>query len=172
MGLPAEKKSISAVVPPQGGKIFSDTITIDMSKTWKEAVDAAVSKVPMFSVVRGGSVSWYYQPASFSSSKELKHVVLVNFGRVISGSDAPLSWGKQSGLSPANPRIIFSLSENNPDLNNILGFEEMTIFSTVPCEFFACDYFPGIFWKNGLRKANMETCFDSFEENAWFAFTA
>ena len=113
---------------PEGGKVHSYVVPVDLGRDWGLAVAAAAPETRW-----GKNDVWQHREENPSSIKggriEEHEVVLVNFGRMLPQLAYAAVWGAACGLRPASERLVLALAEHKQYLNRMLGMPGMGVLS-------------------------------------------
>ena len=155
------------IIPPPGGRIQILSVPVDESKPWEDAVKAAGPNTgPDWEIWKVGK---QYPPLpGFRPS--LKQVVLANFGRAIESSEEALVWGREQKLVPSTPRVIFSVGEHYPELNQHLEMESMAVVSLKQCSCGGDQCAPYVWFDGSERGASLLRFAGRWGGHGWFAF--
>jgi hypothetical protein len=144
-------------------------IRIKQNREWQEAVNLAGPNTPDHYNVRKSEVSGQYQPAS---NKEIEtDIVLLNYSKGDGNWDKGTAWGKEAKLNAANPREVFAIGEQKPDLHTILGQNPMYVVAPIECSFEGNRNACYVWWIESERGAFLSWVghFDG-ASRGWFAF--
>ena len=155
------------IIPPPGGRIQILTAVVDESRSWEDAVKAAGPDTGRDWDI--WKVGGKYPPRP-RAKPSLKHVVLCNFGKIIESCEEALTWGKEQKLKPVTPRVVFSISEHYPDLDQYLGIRDMDMLALQKC---LCDGFQCVTYicfEDSRRKAIIDRFDINQSSYNWFVF--
>ncbi len=143
-------------------------VRVKQNREWQEAVNLAGPNTPNHYNVRKTEVSAQYQPAS---NKEIEtDIVLLNYPKGDGNWDKGTAWGKEAKLNATNPREVFAIGEQKPDLHTILGQNPMYVVAPIECSFGGGRRACCVWWRASEREADLDWLGYFYDARVWFAF--
>lgn len=152
---------------PKGGRIHIVRVPVNPAREWHEAIDAAGPNTGKDWDIR--KVGDQYPPQKGKVRE--REIILVNFGKTISGTQYALDWAKPYGLQPEPPRSVFAIGEHKPNLNKELGMDYMAVVSPVECAFEGHRRVPCVWWRASQRRVDLSWFALDWLDDDWFAFS-
>lgn len=154
------KTDVMGVEPPEGGRIYGFRVIVDYGRDWQDAVKAASSDSPLDRVLAAGD-----RYLSVSNEVVEEEILLLNFPNIDDNWDRAQTWAEAQGLKRTNPREIFAISEQYPELNESVGQDIMYVLATaVPLNGGKCN----VVWCDDERVPGFGVTFSNFY--VWLAF--
>jgi hypothetical protein len=145
-------------------KTYELKVKVNNARDWQEAINAISNKTGENWGVR--KLSNLYPPSEGEAEQDLILINLPEGGT----REQVLEYAKANNLEPTNPREVFAIGEQHPDLDNILGFSYMYVLETTNCAIennrLAC----GVWWISSERMAGLYWISESNDQLGWFAF--
>jgi hypothetical protein len=165
----ARIEELTALATKVGARIHVlRRVRVKHNREWQEAVNLAGPNTPDHYNVRKSEVSGQYQP---TSNKEIEtDIVLLNYSKGDGNWDKGTAWGKEARLNATNPREVFAIGEQKPDLHTILGQNPMYAVAPTECTFGGGRSACYVWWYGCLREAALPWVSNFRGARAWFAF--
>lgn len=153
------------LIPPRGGRIYTLHVSYDKGRPWQEAINAAAPGTPADSGVRRAANEHPPQ-----AGKKEDEVILLHFPR--RGSwDKAIAWASQVGLGRSDPRAVFAISEQHPNLSQELGLDPMYLIATKEWYFGGKYWICLVSWNGSEHQADLDDTEDLYYgEDLWFVF--
>lgn len=109
-------------------------------------------------------------PCLSTSNKEIEtDVILLNCSKGEGNWDKAIAWGNEAKLRAVNPREVYTICEQNPDLHTVLGKKEM--YMVAPVSSFKDNRPLHSFWWIGSKRGPLLCWISDFERaDGCFAF--
>ena len=165
----ARIEELTALATKAGARIHVlRRVRVKQNREWQEAVNLAGPNTPDHYNVRKSEVSGQYQPAS---NKEIEtDIVLLNYSKGDGNWDKGTAWGKEAKLNATNPREVFAIGEQKPDLHTILGQNPMYVVASIECSFEGDRGVCAVWWLVSGRVSLLLWLGGFRDANGWFAF--
>lgn len=165
----ARIEELTALATKAGARIHVlRRICVKQNREWQEAVNLAGPNTPSHYNVRKTEVSARYQPA-FNKDIETD-IVLLNYSKGDGNWDKGTAWGKEAKLNATNPREVFAIGKQKPDLHTILGQNPMYVVAPIECTFGGLRSACCVWWGDSERGAYLYWISDFDGAHDWFAF--
>ncbi len=165
----ARIEELTALATKAGARIHVlRRVRVKQNREWQEAVNLAGPNTPDHFNVRKSEVSGQYQPAS---NKEIEtDIVLLSYSKGDGNWYKGIAWGKEAKLNATNPREVFVIGEQKPNLRTILGQNPIYVVAPIECTFEGDRNACYVWWDASERGAGLDWvgCFD--DADFWFAF--
>ncbi len=160
------KTETIGITPPQGARIHTLRLTVQMNRPWQEAIDAAGPDTPAdYNVRKVGDL----YPATGTDAVEGDYIIL-NFPAGNGNWDKALAWAQGAGLKNTVPREVFAVGEHNSSLHRTLGVDPMYVVATTDCSFVSGRNACYVWWHGSERKAYLNWISNFDNSNDWFLF--
>ena len=165
----ARIEELTALATKAGARIHViRRIRVKQNREWQEAVNLAGPNTPSHYNVRKSQVSAQYQP---TANKEVEmDIVLLNYSKGDGNWDKGTAWGKEAKLNATNPREVFAIGEQKPDLHTILGQNPMYVVAPIECSFGGNRDACYVWWNDSEREASLPWVSYFNDAYDWFAF--
>lgn len=165
----ARIEELTALATKAGARIYIlRRVRVKQDRDWKEAIDLAGPNTPSHYNVRKAGVSVQYQPAS---NKEIEtDIILLNYSKDDGNWDKCTAWGKEAKLNATNPREVFAIGEQKPNLHTILGQNPMYVVAPIECSFGGSRDACCVWRDDSLREANLSWISLFHDARGCFAF--
>lgn len=165
----ARIEELTALATKAGARIHVlPRIRVKQNREWQEAVNLAGPNTPSHYNVRKTEVIAQYQPAS---NKDIEtDIVLLNYSKGDGNWDKGTAWGNEAKLKATNPREVFAIGEQKPDLHTILGQNPMYVVAPIECAFGGDRRACYVGWDGSGREASLDWISYFIDAHGWFAF--
>lgn len=155
------------VVAPKNGQLKRKTFNFNPRLRWIERVMYGAPQTGLdWNILDVGG----YFPAE-NGLMMRKTLILVNFGRPVSGEREVLEWAKDYRIRLPDPRKIFALGESEKRLDRLFETNPLVLSSLCRVEFRELERIPCLAWnKEGERMGLLGDPEVSCNEHFWFAF--
>ena len=143
-------------------------VRVNQGCDWQEAINLAGPNTPSDWPVRKTEVSDQYQPISNKNIKT--DIVLFNYSNAVGNWDKVTTWGKESKLNVANPREVFAIADQKPDLDKILGQNPIGVITLNECSFESNRNTCFVLWQGSNRTVRLFWVYFPLDSELWFAF--
>lgn len=141
------------------------SVSVNFDLDWSEAVNRSGPNTPLSNKIY--MVGDLYKPTS-KGTLECK-IVLMSFVKGGSWQEA-IAWAERKGLKRTDPRQVFAILEQKPQLHQDLEMDPMYIISTQECFFRYSVRICSVWWQGPLRGCTLERFRDLWDPWDWFAF--
>jgi len=154
------------IAPPQGARIHTLRLTVQLNRPWYEAIDAAGPDTPAdYHVWKVGDL----YPATGTDAVEGDYILL-NFPAGNGNWDKALAWAQGAGLKNTVPREVFAVGEHNSLLHRTLGVDPMFVVATTDCAFESRRSTCYVWWYGSSRVASLPWVSLLINSRVWFLF--
>ncbi len=162
----ARIEELTALATKAGARILVlHRIRVKQNREWQEAVNLAGPNPQSNYNVRNTEVGVRYRP--ISNKDIITDIVLLNYPKGDGSCDKGIAWGKEAKLNAANPREVFAIGEQKPDLHINLKKNPMYVVSPDSSyKNYACC----VLWDGSCRGAGLFWVSHFDDEYDWFAF--
>ena len=160
------KNGAVGITPPQGARIHIVRVKVKQDRLWQEAVDKAGPNTPSNYDVR--KVGDLYVPVG--NQEVEKDIILLNYPTG-GGFDKARAWAHPLGFKDTDPREVFAIGEQHPNLHNVLGQNPMYVVATKECSFDGHRQACYVWWYDSLREADLRWVGNFDYARGWFAFS-
>lgn len=158
----------TSVIPPIGGRIHTIKVrNLHLDREWQEAVsDAGPNTGGDLNVRKVGDL---YLPTGTGVVEEEEHILL-NYPNGDGSLDRALFWAAQFKLVPNDPRRVFGMAEQHPNLHHEVGTNLMYVVAPVTCTFGGRRQACSARWNDAKREASLDWTGLFDEAHDWFSF--
>jgi hypothetical protein len=143
-------------------------VPVDQGCDWNTAISLVGPHTPFNHCIREVRVGCQYQ--CVSSRKEETDIVLLNYCQVKGSFNRSIDWCKDAGLNAANPREVFAIGHQRPNLDRIIGQDLIYLAAPVKCSFNRYDCACFVWWIHQELGVSLDRVVEFSDPYVWFAF--
>lgn len=154
--------------PPPGGRIhIVRGVSVVLDQEWQASINAAGSNtLDDYDVRKVGDL---YLPTGTGVIED--EVILMNFGPSGGNWDRAIAWAEDYALKRTDPRRVFAIGEQKPQLHCQLEMDPMYVVATEECAFGGHRRACGVWWHGRAREASLGYVELYGLADDWFAFS-
>lgn len=159
---PAPKR----IRPPKGARIHTLRVRTKLDSEWQAAINAAGPNTPDHYNVR--KVGDRYPPTG--AGYVVEELILLNYPNGGGSYDRARAWARRVGLKDTDPRQVFAVGAQHPQLHRELDCNPMYVVATTEGAFEGNRSACFVWWRGSKREASLYWVGAFGLSDGWFAF--